>query len=129
MIRTISAFGLAGLLALASCGKDEADTGKASDENAAFSVRGELLKDGRQDIPSFGPVYRIFIRTEKGVVTYPFLASENEISEMSKRYVSREDSGTEGNYIGVNPNTNMFTLDEVMLSPENIRLIRSHGKK
>ncbi len=93
-----------------------------------FIVQGELVRDYVQNVPNFGEVYRIAIENEEGVFTYPILATSDEARILDDQFVSREETGARGDIVRVNTNTNVFSLDEIVLLSSNIRKIKSHKK-
>ena len=89
--------------------------------NDLFSVRGELLEDYVYDT-GFGEMYRIVLETDKGVVEYPVLAERDELHALNMKYVSRDEvEGRRGDTLLVNPNSHIFSLDEVVLTPKHVK--------
>ena len=90
-----------------------------------YTVRGEVLLDGTQDLGQFGRMYRIVVQTKADIVSYPVLASDEEIAQLNQRFVSRAERGTNGDYVAINPKSNVFSTNEVVLLPENLKKLSS----
>ncbi|MBS3106438.1 L-alanine exporter AlaE [Candidatus Woesearchaeota archaeon] len=82
-------------------------------------TQGELLEDVIQDTP-MGPLYRVVIATDKGIVTYPILETPEKVKEMERRYHSRMDGGI-GDRVEFSTDSNVFSLDEQVLLARNFR--------
>ncbi|MDO8480252.1 MAG: hypothetical protein Q7S65_00385 [Nanoarchaeota archaeon] len=82
-------------------------------------TQGELLEDYAQDTP-MGPLYRVVIETDKGVVTYPILETPEKVREMERRYHSRKDGGI-GDKVEFSTDSLVFSLDEQVLLSKNFR--------
>ena len=90
--------------------------------NDPYTIKGELAQDYIQNLGSFGELYRIVVQTDKGLISYPILGEPNEIRDLERNLVSRGESPThKGDTIAINPKSSVFSLDEVILLPENIK--------
>ena len=113
MTNTLLSLALAGAVGLASVGcKDK------------FTLKGELIKDYVHKMQPEGNVYRIVVQNSEGIVTYPVIGDSAELARLERYFVSREDNGVKGDSIAINPESVIFSLDEVILLPENIKKIR-----
>ena len=52
------------------------------------------------------------------------IGTEEELISLHARYTSRKESGTVGDIIGINPRTNIMSLDEAILTSKNIQLVK-----
>jgi hypothetical protein len=84
-----------------------------------FTVRGELVKDGIQRT-AIGDFYRPFVETEDGIVTFPIMGTEEELSDLDRKFVSRQEAGGRGAIVGFNPESNVFSLDEIVLTSDKM---------
>lgn len=92
-----------------------------TNDDKNFPIQGELIRDG---VYSVGPYdfYGVIINLDgRGMATYPILGSIEELRELDERFTSREESGTKGDRIGINPKTNIFSLDGIVLPARNLK--------
>ena len=99
-------------------------SGCSTDENAKFSVRGELLNDYIQKVGDH-EFYRIEINDHSkfgGYKIYLIFGDSATLRQLDEQYTSRAelDSGR-GDRIGVNPETSIFSLNKMILFPRNIK--------
>ena len=85
-------------------------------------IMGEVTRDFIQETP-MGRLYRIFVETDNEEVTYPVLASPQELVSLVDNYMSREDTGKRGDIIAINPKSIIISLDERVLLPSDITVI------
>lgn len=85
-----------------------------------FTIHGELIDAYKQET-NMGDLYRIVVDTDKGRVTYPIIASPDEMKVLDEMFTTSTESGAKGDRIAVNPTSYIFSLDEVILTPENIK--------
>ncbi len=85
-------------------------------------IQGEIVRDFIYDNP-MGKFYRIELEILAGKMAYPVLALPEELDELNASYKSREEAGI-GDIIVVNlKKSNIISLDEKVLLPEDIRLL------
>ena len=97
-------------------------------DNKKYPVQGELMKDYIQDQGNGWKFYRVFVRTNNGTVTYPFIGDSVELAKLEREFQSREETGTRGEMVGINPNTKVFSLDEIVLTPDKIKKLKGEKK-
>lgn len=88
-----------------------------------YTIRGELVRDYVQDLGSWGKLYRMEIEHNGELLRVPVIASEEKIRELERDLVSREERGTQGDIVGLNPNTHVTSLDEAIYTPRHVKKI------
>lgn len=89
-----------------------------------YKIKGELVRDYVQDLGSWGKLYRMEIEHNGELLRVPVVASEEKIRAMERDLVSREERGTQGDQIGINPNTHVTSLDEAIYTPRHVKKIK-----
>ncbi len=106
---------LAGASLLSGCGNDD----------EKYSLQGELVEDYVQNEGNGWNFYRIFVKTDSGIVTYPIIGDSLELVNLERQFKSREEAILEGinrgDMIGINPKSNIFSLQETILTPDDIK--------
>ena len=90
-------------------------------------IRGELVSDYVYDTP-IGKFYRIELNTPYGRLSYPVLCDDEELIFLPDNYTSREDNSAGGDILSIDPDTNVFSLDESILLPKNIKRVEKAPK-
>jgi len=88
-------------------------------------IQGELLYDGSQETP-MGPFYRIVVAPFDDpykTVSFPVLASPEEIRSLDNIYLSRSESDSMGDFVELDLNTGILSLDELVLTSGHIKKI------
>ena len=99
------------------------------DNGDNYSVKGELLRDDViQNSESFGPTYRVLVgyRDSEGAnqkFACSVIGNLYELEKLSKGFVSREENGVKGDSLEINPPSNIYGLDEVTITLDDIRKI------
>jgi hypothetical protein len=93
-------------------------------DNRKYPVQGELMEDYIQDQGRGWKFYRVIVKTNNGMVTYPFIGDLEELKRLEQNFQSRKETGTKGDMVGINPVTNVFSLDEIVLTPNKIKKLK-----
>jgi len=87
-------------------------------------LQGELLRDYIQNEGTNNELYRINFHTTQGAGTFPVLGTPRELRALEGKFISREESGLQGDILSIDPNSNVFSLDEIILLPKHIKLVK-----
>ena len=93
-------------------------------DNKKYPVQGELIEDYIQNQEGGWRFYRVIVKTNNGIVTYPIIGDSVELTKLEQNFQSRKETGTKGDMVGINPVTNVFSLDEIILTPNKIKKLK-----
>lgn len=92
-----------GMLTLNSCSKN-------------YPIQGYIVADTTQHIGNYH-FYRPWVNIAGGQVNYAILGDSTTVEELDRTY-------NVGDFVGIDPNTNIISLNEVILLPQNIEKIK-----
>ena len=110
------------------------------DKKDEYPIKGELIKDVIMKSENSGQVYRVVglnyepSGTGRIPFVYSIIGSPEELTRLERELVSREErleregSDVKGDSIEINPNSNISSLDGVLLLPKDIRKVQKNDK-